>query len=152
MIHLKEKLPLIVNELHRSRIDIFERVSLGEVATEILRELSFAGSLVNFIPVVDIGNNIALLIIVTIDSPNPRGSDTYTYTFQFEAEPTNVNRTIGPSVGVLSGLPSNNTTTIPEAKFTFTFLAERNSVAYFNQKIEGSLDKVKLEASKILQG
>ena len=152
MIHLKEKLPLVVNELHRSRIDIFERVSLGEVATEVLRDLSFAGSLVNFIPVVDVGSNVALLVIITVEVPNNRGSDTYTYTFQFEADQTNKNRIVGPSTSVLSGLPSSNITTIPEAKFTFTFLAERNSVAYFNQKIEGSLEKIKREASKILQG
>lgn len=133
MFNLIHLMPQVQSVVRNSSIRDFQKIAFHDMACKL-----FDGIRIDATPtqlpviVVDtLEKEPAMIVVVRFI----KGLDEITYTFQFEVWPTNELQMITPPVW----LPKQ-VTVMPKPKMKLSFLAERNSVVYFECVHEGSFE------------
>lgn len=148
MVNLKDYANNIKVSVMKSRVELYEKITLSEIATASLEGVVLNGTLVSFDAIVDVGQPNVLLIIVRTRN---EGHD-YSYTFQFEAKYKQDVRVVDTLEHFLMGFTRNAKMTIPRADYEVIFLAERGGLAYYNTKVLGSKERIIEGVSQFLGG
>lgn len=129
----------------RSSIRDFEKIALRNMAHALFKDVQIAGSLIQQ-PAVVIdtleAKSPALLVVFRFATPE---NDECTYTFQFEVWPTSTVQRITPPTWMPRPVRA-----VPKPKMKVSFIAERNSVVYYNYAHEGDFKTVLTNMAKAL--
>ncbi len=129
----------------RSSIRDFEKIALRNMAHALFKDVQIEGTLLQQpAVVVDTleAKSPALLVVFRFATPK---SDECTYTFQFEVWPTSTVMRITPPPWMPRPVRA-----VPKPKMKVSFIAERNSVVYFNYAHEGNFKDVLSNMAKAL--
>lgn len=145
MYHLSSINPVVQDVILRSSIRDFEKIALRNMAYALFKDVQIDGVLAHQpAVVVDTleAKNPALLVVFRFATPS---NDEVTYTFQFEVWPTSTVQRISPPVWMPKPVRA-----IPKPKMKVSFIAERNSVAYYSYAHEGTFKDTLVNMAKAL--
>lgn len=143
MYHLSQLAPIVQETVLKSSLRDYHKIAYRAMASALFKDVTINGKLTQQ-PVVVIDtseSNPALVIVVRFATPT---HDDGVYTFQFEAWPTALIRR------VRAPWLRDGEIAIPDYRMKVSFLAERNSVAYFSHASEGSPKKCLRETAQVL--
>lgn len=132
MYQLSNLAPIVQATVLRTDLKDFEKIAFFNMALLVFKDVSIDGELIQQpVVVVDkLQGDPALIMVVKFHNAT---NDVVVYTFQFEVWPTSqIQRIVAPN-----WLP-NKVTAVPKPKMKLSFLAERNSVAYYERAFEGT--------------
>ena len=134
----------IQSVLLRSSLKGFEKIAFYNMAVLLFKDVSIEGTLCSepAIVVDTLQGDPALIMAIRFHNAT---HDVVSYTFQFECWPTAVIQRIPQPLWLREKI-----TAIPKPRMKLSFLAERNSVAYFDQAFEGSFKETLRKMAKVL--
>lgn len=143
MYHLSQLAPIVQATVLASSLKDYQKIAYRAMASALFKDVSIDGKLAQQ-PVVVIDtseSNPAMVIVVRFVTPK---LDDGVYTFQFEAWPNaQIRRVRAPWL-------RDGEIAIPDYRMKVSFLAERNSVAYYSHASEGSPKHCLRETAQVL--
>lgn len=142
MFPLSQLNPLVQAVVLTTDLTPMEKIAFHNMAVLLFKDVSIDGKLIQkpLIVVDKLNNDPAMIIVVKF----AKGPDQFTYTFQFECWPTDALQQIDAP-----WMPGD-VKVVPKPKMKLSFLAERNSVVYFDQAFEGTFKDTLKQMAQVL--
>lgn len=134
--------PLVQTVVLSTDLKPMEKIAFRNMAVLLFKDVSIDGKLLQkpLIVVDKLNQDPALIIVVKF----AKELDQFTYTFQFECWPTNKLQQVDAP-----WMPGD-VKIVQKPKMKLSFLAERNSVVYFDQAFEGTFRETLKQMAQVL--
>ncbi|MNV27864.1 hypothetical protein D3C71_1190300 [compost metagenome] len=143
MFPLSNLNPLVQAVLLTTDLTPMEKIAFHNMTVLLFKDVSIEGKLLQqpVIVVDKLNNDPALIMVVKFTNAD---LDQFTYTFQFECWPTDKLQQVDAP-----WMPGD-VKVVPKPKMKLSFLAERNSVVYFDQAFEGTFQETLKQMAQVL--
>lgn len=143
MFPLSNLNPLVQAALLTTDLSPMEKIAFHNMTVLLFKDVSIDGKLMQqpVIVVDKLNNDPALIMVVKFTNAQ---LDQFTYTFQFECWPTDKLQQVDAP-----WMPGD-VKVVPKPKMKLSFLAERNSVVYFDQAFEGTFQETLKSMAQVL--